>query len=210
MSFEPTPSQEKAITTIDHPLAVTAGAGSGKTRVLVERYLHLLGTGVQVDEIAAITFTKKAAQEMKDRLRDERPDLIESIEQAQISTIHSLCQRIIKEHPLQAGIDPRFRVGEEWETRVMLGEAVEEVIAESDPPEELGSPSEVAAMVLDLYEKMAGKGDFDFDYAFSEDEVEDFPCSSSVRLPHGVSPKTHHRGPGTDIGRTGRGVACSG
>ena len=55
------------------------------------------------------------------------------------------------------------------------GEAVEEVIAESDPPEELGSPSEVAAMVLDLYEKMAGKGDFDFDYAFSEDEVEDFP-----------------------------------
>lgn len=175
MSFEPTPSQEKAITTIDHPLAVTAGAGSGKTRVLVERYLHLLGTGVQVDEIAAITFTKKAAQEMKDRLRDERPDLIESIEQAQISTIHSLCQRIIKEHPLQAGIDPRFRVGEEWETRVMLGEAVEEVIAESDPPEELGSPSEVAAMVLDLYEKMAGKGDFDFDYAFSEDEVEDFP-----------------------------------
>lgn len=175
MSFDPTPSQKKAITTIDRPLAVTAGAGSGKTRVLVERYLHLLAAGVQVDEIAAITFTKKAAQEMKDRLRAERPDLIENLEQAQISTIHSLCQRIIREHPLQARIDPRFRVGEEWETRVLLTEIIEEVVAESEPPEALGSPFEVVAVILQLYEKMAGQGDLDFNYPFAEDESAEFP-----------------------------------
>ncbi|HHT68219.1 MAG TPA: UvrD-helicase domain-containing protein [Firmicutes bacterium] len=162
MSFDPTPSQWKAITTTDQPLAVTAGAGSGKTRVLVERYLHLLEIGVSVDEIAAITFTKKAAQEMKDRLRNMRPDLIESLEQAQISTIHSLCQRIIQEHPLQAKIDPRFRVGEEWETKVLLTETIAEVIEESDPPDTLETAGETAEIVLALYETMLSKGDLDF------------------------------------------------
>ena len=120
MAFKPTDSQRKAIVTIDRPVAVVAGAGSGKTWVLVERYLHLLDQGFTTDEIAAITFTKKAAQEMKERLREARPQLAASLERAQISTIHSLCQRIIQEHPLQARLDPRFRVGEEWETRLLL------------------------------------------------------------------------------------------
>lgn len=106
MGFKPTKSQEKAINTIHRPVAVVAGAGSGKTRVLVERYLHLLDKGTAVDQIAAITFTKKAAQEMKERLRKARPELIDSMERAQISTIHSLCQRIIQEHPLQADRSP--------------------------------------------------------------------------------------------------------
>jgi ATP-dependent helicase/nuclease subunit A len=175
MSFEPTPSQKKAITTIDCPLAVTAGAGSGKTRVLVERYLHLIDYGVQVGDIAAITFTKKAAQEMKDRLRSMRPDLIESLEQAQISTIHSLCQRIIEEHPLQAQVDPRFRVGEEWETKVLLTETIEEVVAELDSPEALGTPLEIANVVLELYETMLSKGDLDFNRPMAREEGVEFP-----------------------------------
>lgn len=183
MSFDPTPSQTRAIKTVDRPLAVTAGAGSGKTRVLVERYLHLLDRGVQVEDIAAITFTKKAAQEMKDRLREKRPELIESLEQAQISTIHSLCQRIIEEHPLQAQIDPRFRVGEEWETKLFLTEAMEEVVAESDVPEALGTPSEVVATVLELYEEMVSKGDLSFSRPVARAEGMEFPL---LQLHHAV------------------------
>lgn len=176
MTFKPTPSQLEAIQTIHCPLAVTAGAGSGKTRVLVERYLNLLHQGVSVDRIAAITFTKKAAQEMKDRLRKERPDLIESLEQAQISTIHSLCQRIISEHPLQAQIDPRFRVGEEWETQVLLMEIIEETVAEQDVPEELGTPQAIAELVFEVYGKMLSKGDADFSrFIMAEPQSIEFP-----------------------------------
>ncbi len=74
----------------------------------MERYLNLLDHGVPVERIAAITFTKKAAQEMKDRICRIRPELVADLERAQISTIHSLCQRIIQEHPLEAAVDPRF------------------------------------------------------------------------------------------------------
>ena len=175
MTFVATSSQHEAITTVDCPLAVTAGAGSGKTRVLVERYLYLLEQGVTVDQIAAITFTKKAAQEMKERLRRVRPDLIESLERAQISTIHSLCQRIIQEHPLQAEIDPRFRVGEEWETRVLLMEAIDEVVAETDAPSALGTPFEIADLVFELYETMLSKGDLRFNRPLDDQEPEEFP-----------------------------------
>ncbi len=174
MSF-PTPSQGLAITTIDRPLAVTAGAGSGKTRVLVERYLHLLDAGVAVDKIVAITFTKKAAQEMKDRLRAGRPDLASKLEQAQISTIHSLCQRVIQEHPLQAKIDPRFRIGEEWETRVLLTEAIDEVVAELEAPERLGTPQEIVHVVLELYETMLSKGDLNFNRSREDRDIAEFP-----------------------------------
>ncbi|HOQ74015.1 MAG TPA: UvrD-helicase domain-containing protein [Limnochordia bacterium] len=168
MAFKPTDSQRKAIVTIDRPVAVVAGAGSGKTWVLVERYLHLLDQGFATDEIAAITFTKKAAQEMKERLREARPQLAASLERAQISTIHSLCQRIIQEHPLQARLDPRFRVGEEWETRLLLAEVIEEIVAETEIPTELGTAGEVSALVLDLYEKMLSKGDLRFQRSFPE------------------------------------------
>ena len=184
MSFLPTPSQHEAIITVDRPLAVTAGAGSGKTRVLVERYLHLLHQGGSVHTIAAITFTKKAAQEMKDRLRQARPDLIEELEQAQISTIHSLCQRIIQEHPLQAGIDPRFRVAEEWEAQALLLEVIEEIVTEQDLPEELGTPQEVVELAFDLYHQMLSKGDLQFCRSSqNEPTFGDFPA---LQLSHAV------------------------
>lgn len=175
MTFAPTTSQREAITTVDCSLAVTAGAGSGKTRVLVERYLHLLKRGTNVDQIAAITFTKKAAQEMKERLRTMRPDLTESLERAQISTIHSLCQRIVQEHPLQAKIDPRFRVGEEWETRSLLTEVIEEIVMELDAPESLGTSFDVVDLILDLYETMISKGDLNFNRPVKDHDLADFP-----------------------------------
>ncbi len=162
MGFAPTPSQQEAIATVDRHLAVTAGAGSGKTRVLVERYLNLIDHEVPIEKIAAITFTKKAAQEMRDRLRLARPDLTEELERAQISTIHSLCQRIIQEHPLQAAIDPRFRIGEEWETQALLLQIIEAEVEGREPPEELSDRARTVDLVWDLYREMLTKGEKDF------------------------------------------------
>ena len=94
---------------------VTAGAGSGKTRTLVERYLSLLGDH-RIPEIAAVTFTDAAAAEMRDRVRREvlaRPELTRhraDLDQAAIGTIHSLCSQILREHPVEAEIDPAARV----------------------------------------------------------------------------------------------------
>ena len=92
-------------------LLVTAGAGSGKTRVLVERYVSLLGE-CRIPEIAAVTFTDAAASEMRERVRREvltRPELAShraQLDEAVIGTIHSLCSRILREHPVEAAIDP--------------------------------------------------------------------------------------------------------
>ncbi len=162
MDFKPTASQREAIYTVGRDLAVTAGAGSGKTRVLVERYLNLIEMGAAVEEIAAITFTRKAAQEMKERLRKHK-DLAHKIERAQISTIHSLCQRIIAEHPLEAGIDPRFRLGEEWENADLLKQAVaEEVMQAPAVLKELGSKTYLAGLCESLYDEMLTKSDLRF------------------------------------------------
>ena len=89
-------------------MLVSAGAGSGKTRVLVERYVALLAT-CRIPEIVAVTFTDAAAAEMRDRVRREvhrRPSLAghrAEIDQAVIGTIHSLCLRLLREHPVAAG-----------------------------------------------------------------------------------------------------------
>ena len=96
-------------------MLVTAGAGSGKTRVLVERYVSLLREH-RISEMAAVTFTDAAATEMRERVRKEvltreelsrhRVDLDEAI----IGTIHSLCLRVLREHPVEAAVDPASRV----------------------------------------------------------------------------------------------------
>lgn len=140
-----TPQQLEAITTIDKNVAVSAGAGSGKTRVLVERYLHILKQGlldpslsVTAGEILAITFTRKAAAEMKERVRKSMHALnksdadgryfwkqqLKELEKAQITTIHSLCNRILKENPVEAALDPAFQVVEEFEGQSFLEKCI--------------------------------------------------------------------------------------
>jgi len=65
---------------------------------------------------------------------------VADLERAQISTIHSLCQRIIQEHPLEAAVDPRFRVGEEWEVQALLIQTIGDLVDGTEHPEELGLP----------------------------------------------------------------------
>ena len=134
--FTLTPSQDRAIHCIDKNVAVSAGAGSGKTRVLVQRFLYILGLGLRHPsdtvlprEILAVTFTRKAAAEMRDRIRGEieknckeSPEetqrtywqqQLKDLTHAQIGTIHGLCSSLLRANPVESDLDPAFVVLEE-------------------------------------------------------------------------------------------------
>ena len=134
--FSLTPSQDRAIHCIDTNVAVSAGAGSGKTRVLVQRFLYILGLGLRPPadtvlprEILAVTFTRKAAAEMRDRIRDEIEIIckdcqeetqriywkrqLKDLTHAQIGTIHGLCSSLLRANPVESDLDPAFTVLEE-------------------------------------------------------------------------------------------------
>lgn len=105
------------------PIIISAGAGSGKTRVLVEKFWRLLELGFDIDEILAVTFTRKAAREMIERIRrrvdlsDLEPakkrSLKEGLNTAWIGTIDSICSRIIRDYPIEADIDPYFNIADD-------------------------------------------------------------------------------------------------
>jgi ATP-dependent DNA helicase Rep len=91
------PEQARAVKTIDHPLLVLAGAGSGKTRVITEKIAHLVKQGLPARHIAALTFTNKAAREMKARVSKLLDD--KQLRGLRVSTFHSLGLDILrKEH----------------------------------------------------------------------------------------------------------------
>src|SRR6266508_1656197 len=122
---------------------VSAGAGTGKTKVLVERFARAVcDEGVDVESILVITYTEKAAGELRGRIRARlvergRPDLARALDGAWISTIHGFCHRLLRSHPFAAGVDPRFRVLDESQGRVIRSEAfaaaLGEFCAEGDP-----------------------------------------------------------------------------
>lgn len=95
-------------------ICVVAGPGSGKTSVLIERFSWMVREqGIAAGRILAITFTDKAATEIKQRLVkvfEDRPDIREQIERAYVSTIHSFCTRLLRENAIAAGVDPDFQV----------------------------------------------------------------------------------------------------
>ena len=136
-------AQKNAVETIDSNLAVNAGAGTGKTKVLTERYIHILEhgkleKGKEIESIVAITFTKKATQEMIHRIRTEiRKNFkkgfkwrkyYRDLEKANISTIHSFCAKILRECPVEANIDPYFEVLEDYQSAKILRESIKEVL----------------------------------------------------------------------------------
>ena len=124
---------------------VSAGAGTGKTALMVERYvLYLLEDHLTPDALPTVTFTRKAAAELRSRVRSRllqegRPDLAWSLERAPIDTIHGLCSRILRAHAVLAGVDPAYGVlddqqglilrrrvaGDVWASRVMRGDTDE-------------------------------------------------------------------------------------
>ncbi len=115
---------------------VSAGAGTGKTTVIVERFCRAVcERGFDVESILVITYTERAAGELRGRIRKRlhelgRHDLERKLDGAWISTIHGFCHRLLKAHPFAAGIDPRFRVLDDSQGRVLRGEAFRAALEE--------------------------------------------------------------------------------
>ena len=156
----PSEEQRPAVLERGRDIVVTAGAGTGKTRTLVARYLSLLAEDVPLRSVIAITFTRKAAREMRNRVRGEvrryleRVDLPDDqrerwqsiytgLDAARIGTIHSLCTEILRSHPAEARVDPRFEVLDEGLGNVMRSRAIEETLG-------WAADDEQAARLFDL------------------------------------------------------------
>jgi ATP-dependent exoDNAse (exonuclease V) beta subunit len=113
---------------------VSAGAGTGKTRVLVERFARaVLERDVPPDGVLAITYTERAAAELSGRIRARlvaagRPDLERALDGAYISTIHAFCRRILRRHALVAGLDPGFEVLSGAEADLLRQEAYDDAL----------------------------------------------------------------------------------
>src|SRR5580765_6127693 len=133
-----TPKQLAAVTSSES-VAVTAGAGTGKTAMLAARYLHhVVEDGFSPLEIAAVTFTEKAAAELRSRIRSELlgtagPDRAAEADAAQISTIHAMAARICRDFYDLAGIPADFRMLDETDSDILLADWFDEVMSEIDP-----------------------------------------------------------------------------
>ena len=106
---------------------VVAGPGSGKTTVLVEYFRQLVAAGVDPLRILAITFTEKAAGNIRTRLAEafrDKPETRAKLERAWVSTVHGFCARLLRENAVFAGIDPEFSVADERESWRMQQESM--------------------------------------------------------------------------------------
>jgi ATP-dependent helicase/nuclease subunit A len=168
-------------------LLVEAGAGSGKTTELVTRMVALVATGTTtVEHIAAVTFTRKAAAELRERFQarleaelrktaevlgeEERGRIrsaLEQIDRAFLGTIHSFCSRLLRERPLEVGLDPAFEelpVEERLRFRRRFWESyLERLARESDPIlEELSEAGLRPVQLFGLFDRLVENPDVDF------------------------------------------------
>jgi ATP-dependent helicase/nuclease subunit A len=186
------PAQTRAAHTLDRHMSVTAGPGAGKTTVLVERYLHILREKkpTSIDQIVAITFTNRAANEMRERLRRALADLLKNATSAErarwmrykrtldgavITTIHGFCMRLLREFPVEAGLDPQFMLLDEHRAATLLATAVEESLTESIGRHDesvsrltagIGRPL-LATALWELYLRVRGQG-LSFDHILKQ------------------------------------------
>jgi ATP-dependent helicase/nuclease subunit A len=176
------PEQAAAAYEIKKHISVTAGPGSGKTTVLVERYVHILREqDLSIDQIVAITFTNRAANEMRQRLRselnlmlriatdDERRRWLNykrTLDGAVITTIHGFCARLLREFPVEARVDPQFLLLDEHRAAMMLESMVEQVLSEFITGGHIEisrltlgvGRSRLAAALTQLYREVRSKG----------------------------------------------------
>lgn len=145
--MEFTREQEQAVHLRDKDILVSAGAGAGKTRVLISRMADMIldeNNPIPVDSFLVMTFTNAAADEMKERITEELNRRLEGdpenrylrkqlrmLNHADISTVHSFCNRLIRTHFNDIGIDPSFRIGEEGELFLLRQKAMETVLEEA-------------------------------------------------------------------------------
>ncbi|MEE8705624.1 MAG: UvrD-helicase domain-containing protein, partial [Oscillospiraceae bacterium] len=144
MEREWTSAQKDAIEARGGPLLVSAAAGSGKTAVLVERVIKRITDPkdpIDADRLLVVTYTKAAAAEMRGRIADKLSELLEEepdslflqrqqllLSRAHISTVHSFCQELLREHFSAVGISPDFRIADESELSVLQNETLDMVL----------------------------------------------------------------------------------
>ncbi len=166
-----TDEQRRAIERRQGDLLLDAAAGSGKTAVLVERFVRsVLEDGVDVGAILTITFTEKAAAELRERIRARLVELgateaARATEGAFISTIHGFCARVLRTHALAAGLDPRFEVLDSDRSGLLASEAFERALegltADAIDPVELIAAYGVGtlrAAVLTVHDQLRSLG----------------------------------------------------
>lgn len=149
--------QKKVVTSTEGPILVLAGAGAGKTKTIAERIRHLVESGVSPSEILAITFTNKAAREMRERIEDglkkslvlNRP--ISSSERPFVSTFHSLGVHILREHANKIGIKKHFTIFDRDDSKKAIKEAL--LTLELDP--KIHDPGKILSLISK--EKGAGR-----------------------------------------------------
>ncbi len=179
MGVKWTPQQQQVIELRNRNILVSAAAGSGKTAVLVERILSMIMDGknpVDIDHLLIVTFTNAAAGEMRERIRDAIEKKLEEgenehlerqltlVHHAQITTIHSFCQYVIRNYFHLIDLDPAFRIGDEGEIRLLKNDVMEELIEERYASEEEKyhhfvecyaqgkSDRELGSLILQIYE----------------------------------------------------------
>ena len=170
-SLELSEPQRAAVLDTRPRVLVTAGAGSGKTRLLVAYFVHaLVEEGFPIERLVAVTFTRKAGAELVSRIRSSldvcgRHDLARSLDAASIGTIHGLCRRLLRERALEAGVDPAFAILEA-EAAVLVKEEVcrqvwDLAVEQADETglEVLASRGEtMRRAVVPLYDRLRGAG----------------------------------------------------
>jgi ATP-dependent helicase/nuclease subunit A len=177
------PEQAAAAYEINKHISVTAGPGSGKTMVLVERYLHILRQkpNLNIDQVVAITFTNRAANEMRERLREQLNLILQTataderkrwlhykrtLDGAVITTIHGFCARLLREFPVEARVDPQFLLLDEHRAAMLLESVVEETLTEFISAGHLEisrltlgiGRGKLAAALAQLYRDVRGQG----------------------------------------------------
>ena len=147
MGIQFTESQQLVIDSRHENILVSAAAGSGKTAVLVERIIQMISREkdpVDIDRLLIVTFTKAAASEMRERISNGIGERLAKhpenqhlqrqsalLHNAQITTIDSFCLFVIRNHFQEIGLDPAFRVADEGEVKLLMQDAMEEVLEEA-------------------------------------------------------------------------------
>ena len=173
--FELTAEQKQALA-LDQNIAITAGAGTGKTTTLTERYRRILEINPDLSptQIVTITFTRDATSEMRDQIRDVVDDALDSadaetydrwqrakddVEDAYIHTIHGFCSRILEEYAVEAGVHPDFETLDNGDAETLIDRSVRDVFAyvldESDHLQTAVAVEPKKATVTDDVERLA-------------------------------------------------------
>jgi DNA helicase-2/ATP-dependent DNA helicase PcrA len=148
------PEQRRAVTHGAGPLLILAGAGSGKTRVLTHRVAYLIrDLGVPARAILAVTFTNKAAREMRERL--ERLVGREAMGELTVGTFHAFCARLLRQDGPQVGIDRGFVIFDEADQRALLRQAM----ADAGVSEKMFTPGAIAATISGAKNELKGPAD---------------------------------------------------